>query len=321
MNRSRRFACIAAATAALLAPTLAAADYPERPLRFIVATAAGTSADVLARIYADKLKGQLAQPVVVDNKPGANTSIGSDAVAKALPDGYTFGLTSSALVINPWISKPPFDFAKDLVPVARTGETPYLLTINASLPIQNLEQFVAYARANPGKMSCGTYGVGSPPHLALELFKRAAGVDILHIPYKSSAQALPELFTGQLGCVVEPPPGALPYIKSGRLRVIAHTGSGTMAAYPDADPIGKRYPGAAVVGWQAIFAPAATPKPVLEKLRGEWAKVLATPEVEQKLRDAGFEPTRGSMDEFAKIIASDYEKFGRIIREANLRLE
>jgi tripartite-type tricarboxylate transporter receptor subunit TctC len=319
MNRSSRFAFIAAA--ALLSSSLAAADYPDRPLRFIVATAAGTSADALARIYADKLKSQLGQPVVVDNKPGANTSIGSDAVAKAPADGYTFGLTSSALVINPWISKPPFDFAKDLVPVARTGETPYLVTINANLPIQNLEQFVAYAKANPGKMSCGTYGVGSPPHLALELFKRAAGVEILHVPYKSSAQALPELFTGQLGCVVEPPPGALAHIKSGRLRVIAHTGSGTMTAYPDADPIGKRFPGATVVGWQAIFAPAATPKPVLEKLRGEWAKVLAMPEIQQKLRDAGFEPTRGSMEEFAKVIASDYEKFGRVIREANIRLE
>lgn len=319
MNRSRRLALIASTI--LLASGLAAADYPDRPLRFIVATGAGTSADVLARAYAERLKGQLGQPIVVDNKPGANTSIGSDAVAKAAADGYTFGLTSSALVINPWISKPQFDFTKDLVPLARMGETPYLITINASLPVQNLEQFVAYAKANPGKMSCGTYGIGSPPHLALELFKKAAGVDILHVPYKSSALALPELFTGQLGCVVEPPPGALPHIKSGRLRVIAHTGSGTMAAFPDADPIGKRFPGAAVVGWQAIFAPAATPKPVLERLRAEWAKVLAAPEIQKRLRDAGFEPTSGSMEEFAKIVATDYEKFGRIIREANIRLE
>jgi tripartite-type tricarboxylate transporter receptor subunit TctC len=320
LKRRHALGCLVAATA-LLAPAWAAGQYPERPIRFVVAAGAGTTADMLARSYADKLKSQLGQPVVVDNKPGANTAIGADAVAKAPGDGYTIGLTSSALVINPWIGKQPFNFAKDLAPVAWTGETPYLVTVSAQLPIHNLDEFVAYAKKNPGKLGCGTYGVGSPPHLALELFKQAAGINVLHVPYKSSAQALPELLSGQLGCVVEPPPGTLPQIKSGKLRVIAHTGDRTMSAYPAAEAVGKRYPGAAVVGWQAIFAPASTPKPVLDRLRSEWVKVLANPDVEQKLRDAGFEPAKGSVDEFARILAADHEKFGRIIREAGIRFE
>jgi tripartite-type tricarboxylate transporter receptor subunit TctC len=320
MKRRKSLSYLLAATA-MLAPALAAAEYPDRPVRLVVAAGAGTTADMLARSYADKLKNQLGQPIVVDNKPGANTAIGADAVAKAPGDGYTIGLTSSALVINPWIGKQPFNFAKDLTPVARTGETPYIVTVSAQLPIQNLDEFVAYAKKNPGKLGCGTYGVGSPPHLALELLKQAAGVNILHVPYKSSAQALPELLSGQLGCVVEPPPGTLAHIKTGRLRVIAHTGDRPMSTYPAAEPIGKRYPGAAVVGWQAFFAPSSSPKPVLERLRAEWAKVLASPDIEQKIRDAGFEPAKGSVDDFTKTVAADYEKFGNIIKDAGIRLE
>jgi len=320
MKRRQTLGSLLIATT-MLAPALAAAEYPDRPIRFVVAAGAGTTADMLARTYADKLKNQLGQPVVVDNKPGANTAIGADAVAKAPGDGYTVGLTSSAMVINPWVGKQPFNFAKDLVPIARTGETPYLVTVSAQLPIHNLAEFVAYAKKNPGKLGCGTYGVGSPPHLALELFKQAAGIDVLHVPYKSSAQALPELLSGQLGCVFEPPPGTVGAIKSGKLRVIAHTGDGTMSAYPAAEAVGKRYPGAAVVGWQAIFAPSTTPRPVLERLRVEWEKVLANPEVEQKLRDAGFEPAKGSVGDFAKTLAADYEKFGKIIKDAGVKFE
>ncbi len=304
----------------LLAPALAAADFPDKPVKFIVAAGPGTTADTLARIYADKLKTQLGQPVVVDNKPGANTAIANDALAKSPADGYTIALTSSALVINPWIAKQSVNW-KDLAPVARTGETPYIVTIDAKLPVQNLEQFIAYAKANPGKVSCGTYGVGSPPHLGIELFKKAAGIDILHVPYKTSGQALPELFSGQLNCVFEPPPGSLQHIKTGRLRVIAHTGDAPMPSLPEAEPIGKRFPGASVVGWQGIFAPASTPKPVLDRLRAEWAKVLAAPDVQQKLRDAGFQPSAASIDDIGKAIASDYDKFGKVIKDAGIRLE
>ncbi len=307
--------------ATMLAPALAAADFPDRPLRLVVASAAGSSADILARVYAERLKNQIGQPVVVDNRPGANGAIGADAVAKAPADGYTMLLHSSSLAINPWIVKQPFNFMQDLTPVARTAETPYLVTVSAQLPVQNLEDFIAHAKKNPGRLSCGTYGIGSPPHLALELLKPAAGINVLHVPYKSSAQALPDLFSGQLACVIEPPPGSVQHIQSGRLRVIAHTGDAENSVLPGVEPIGKRYPGVAVVGWQAIFAPSSTPKPVLERLRAEWAAVVASPEVAQKIREAGFQPSKGSFDDFAKTVETDYEKFGKIIKETGIRLE
>lgn len=309
------------ATALMLAPALAAAEFPDRPLRLIVPFPAGGVSDILGRSYADKLKDQLGQPVIVDNRPGATGAIGTETAIRAPADGYTLVLNSSALVINPWFGKQPFDYAKDLTPIARTGETPYIVTVDAKLPIQNLEQFIAYSKTNPGKLGCGTYGNGSPPHLALELFKLSAGVDILHVPYKTSIQAVPDMFSGQLGCVFEPPPGSIAHVKSGRLRIVAHTGPGAMASYPGVDAIGKRYPGAAVIGWQAIFVASATPKPVVERLRSAMAKALATPELQQKLRDAGFEPSTGSLDDFEKEIAADHEKYGKVIKATGIRLE
>lgn len=305
----------------MLAPALAAADYPDKPIRLIVPYAPGGAADLLARSYAEKLKDQLGQPIVVDNKPGATGAIGTDAAAKAPGDGYTLVLNSSALVINPWLVKQPFDFMKDLTPVARTAETPYVLMVDAKLPIQNLDQLIAYAKKNPGKLGCGTYGTGSPPNLALELFKQAAGVNILHVPYKTFSQSLPDLLSGQLGCSIDLPTVPAPFVKSGRLRAIAHTGVGTMDAYPGAEPIGKRYPEATVIGWQAIFAPSSTPKPVLDRLRVEWAKALASPEVQKQIREAGYQPSSGSIDTFAKEIATDYEKFGKVIKATGIRLE
>lgn len=306
---------------ALCLPAMAMADFPDKPLKLVVATAPGSVADLLGRVYAEKVKNQVGQPVIVDNKPGATGAIGADAVAKSPADGYTLLLHSSALVINPWIAKQPFDFLKDLTPVARTAETPYIITISATLPFQDLAQFVAYAKQNPGKLSCGTYGVGSPPHLSLELLKQAAGVNILHVPYKSSGQALPDLFSGQLSCLIEPPPGSVQHVKSGRLRVIAHTGDTPNSAFPGVEPVGKRYPAATVVGWQAVFAPSGTPKPVLDRLRTEWAKAIASPEVEQKIREAGFQTQSGSFDDFSKTVLNDYDKFGKIIKETGIKLE
>jgi tripartite-type tricarboxylate transporter receptor subunit TctC len=305
---------------AALVPMVAAAQYPDRPIRFIVASGAGSSADVLSRIYAEKLKVQLGQPVVVENRPGATGAIGADAVAKAPGDGYTILLNSSALTINPWIARQPFNVLQDLSPIARTADTPYIVTVNAQT-YRDFDQFLAHAKTNPGKVQCATYGIGSPPHLALELFKRASGAHILHIPYKTSSQAIPEILSGQLDCIVEPPPGAQALIKSGRLRVIAHTGAVPSSVFADAEPIGRRYPSAAVVGWQAILAPSSTPKPVLERLRTEFAKVIDSPDVQARVREAGFQPATEPVEEFANTIRSDYEKFGKIIKDSGIKLE
>ncbi len=304
----------------MLAPALAAADYPDKPLRFVVPYAPGGAADILARAYADKLKDQMGQPIVVENKPGATGTIGTDAVAKAPGDGYTMVLNSNAIVINPWLVKQPFDVMKDLTPVARTAETSYLVMVGAKLPIHNFDEFIAYAKNHPGKLECSSYGSGSPPHIALELLKKAAGVDILHVPYKTFSQTLPDLLSGQLGCAFDVPTVPLPYVRSGQLRAIAHTGQGKMELYPEAAPIGARYPAATVVGWQAIFTPSSTPKPVLERLRTGWAKALVHPEVQQKIREAGFQSSNKSMEDFEKEIADDHEKYGRVIKETGIKI-
>ena len=309
------------ALAVLLAPALAAADYPDKPLRFVVPYAPGGAADNLARTYAEKLKEQMGQPVVVENKPGATGAIGTDAVAKAPGDGYSMVLNSSAIVINPWLVRQPFDVMKDLVPVARAAESSYVVLVGARLPIHNLDEFIAYARANPGKLECSSYGNGSPPHIALELFKKAAGVNILHVPYKTFSQALPDLLSGQLGCSIDLPTVPQPFVKSGQLRAIAHTGNGQMPMYPGAEPFGKRFPAATVVGWQGIFAASSTPRPVLERLRTGWAKALAHPDVQQKIRDAGYQYASVPVDVFVKEIAGDYEKYGKIIRETGIKAE
>jgi tripartite-type tricarboxylate transporter receptor subunit TctC len=307
--------------AALAAPTLAIADYPDKPIKLVVPYPAGGVADILGRTYANKIKDQLGQPVLVDNKPGATGAIGSDAVAKAPGDGYTLLLNSSALVVNPWIVKQPFNFQKDLTPVARAAGTAYVVVIDAKLPIQNFEQFLAYAKKNPGKLGCATYGIGSPPHLALELLKQSAGLDILHVPYKTFAQALPDIATGQLGCAFDLPIQVDEFVKSGHLRAVAVTGDAVMAMFPQAEPFGKRFPEATVVGWQGIFAPATTPKPLLDKLRAEWAKALASPDIQQKIRENGQQPSIGTLDDFSREIASDYEKFGRVVKATGIKIE
>lgn len=306
--------------ASALLPGLAPAEFPERPVKLVVASAPGTVADLLARLYAERLRTALNQPVVVDNKAGATGAIAADAVAKAPGDGYTIMLNSSALAINPWIRKQPFNFLQDLTPVARTADTPYIITVNPQ-KFQNFDQMLAFAKQNPGKLECATYGVGSPPHLALELFKRAAGIYVLHVPYKSSGQAVPELLSGDIGCLVEPPPGAQALLNSGRLRVVAHTGASANNLYPHAEAIGQRFPSATVVGWQAILAPASTPQPVLQRLRTEFAQLLAQPELQNKLREAGFEPSSEGVSDFLKTMEADYQKFGRIIQDAGIRFD
>lgn len=303
-----------------LAATLAHADYPDHPVKIIVGAAAGGAADILARGYAEQLKERIGQPVIVDNKPGATGGIGANALAKSPADGYSIGLNSSAMVINPWLVKQPFDVMKDLVPVARAAETPYVVMVSAKLPVKNLDDFVAYAKANPGKLDCATYGVGSPPHLALEMFKQAAGIEVLHVPYKTFAQSLPDLISGQIDCSIDLPTVPLPHVKSGQLRAIAHTGHGRMALYPEAEPFGQRFGSATVTGWQAIFAPAATPRPVLERLRTEWVALLGHPDVQKLIRESGYLPSNGTVDAFAKEMAADYERFGRIVKETGMRL-
>lgn len=296
------------------------ANYPSRPVKLVVPFSAGGAPDTMSRTYADQLKERLGQPVIIENRPGASGSIGAAAVARAPADGYTMVLNTSAMSIMPWVVKQPFDFRKDLTPIAYTAFTPYVVTVSPKLPVRSLDEFIAYAKKNPGKLTCGTYGVASPPHLALELLMDAAGIDIVHASYTNFGQAFPDLLSGQLDCSIDPPTLPAPHVATGRIHAIAHTGTQPMALFPTIDAIGKRYPDIAVLGWQAIYAPAGLPTPLRERLISDWRHVLDTPEVKERIRTAGFETSNMSMDDFSKLMEADYEKFGRIIKARNIRL-
>lgn len=305
------------AVGSLAIQPVAYAQYPERPVRFVIPFVAGSAPDIMARFYAERLKEELKQPIVVDNKPGATAAIGADLVAKSAADGYTILLNSNTLFINPWFRSQPFDVFKDLVPIIRTAHTPYLVSIRPSLAVNNLAEFIDYARKNPEKLACGTYGIGSPPHLALEMLNNAAGVNIRHIPYKTFGQALPDLMGGQLDCSIDPPTVPLQQVSAGRIRAIAHTGTSAnvITGLPQLDPIGKYYPSATVVGWQAIYAPAGIPAPVLAHLRSAWKSVLTDPKIIQKIKEAGFEPLGDSIESFEAAMKSDYQRYGDIIKK------
>lgn len=301
-------------------PGLAQSTFPDRPLRLVVSFAPGSVTDTMGRFYADKLKDQLKQPIFVENKPGASGAIGVDNVAKSRPDGYSMVLTSSAIVINPLLGKQPFDLFKDLTPIVRPAQTPYALVVNNKMPVNSLDEFIEHARKNPGKLTCANYGVGSPPHIALELLKKEAKIDILSVPFNNSTAIVGALVEGQIDCSLEPPNHVLAgNVANGRFRVIAHTGEGVMDLFPKADAFGRKYPKAVIVGWQGVFAPANTPRPVVDRLHQEWVRMLNNPEIVQKIRDVGFAPVADPLETFTQSISQEYEKLAAVIRDNNIR--
>lgn len=301
--------------------TLAHAEYPEKPVKLVVAFPGGTVPDIMARSYGEKLKTIWSQPLVIDSRPGATGTVGADLVARAPGDGYTLLLNSSGLMISPWLVKIRFDVFNDLVPVIRTAYTPYLFLVSGKLPVKDFNEFLAYAKKNPGKLTCATYGIGSPPHMALEMLNREAGVKIVHVPY-ATTNSMPDTVSGNVDCTIAPPLGQDQYVKTGAVRVLAHSGDKTWPMFPDAVPVGKNYPAAAVLGWQAIFAPASTPKPLLDKLRADWARTLSDPVIVQKVREIGFEPMGdSSIEQATRSMREEHEKFGEVIRTLGIKAQ
>ena len=299
---------------------MAQGSFPDRPLRLVVSFAPGSVTDVMGRFYGERLKDQLKQPIVVENKPGASGAIGVDAIAKSKPDGYSMVLTSSAIVINPLLGKQPFDLFKDLIPIVRPAQTPYALAVNNKMPVNSLDDFIDYAKKNPGKLTCANYGVGSPPQIALELLKKEAKIDILSVPFNNSTAIVGALVEGQIDCSLEPPNHVLAgNVANGRFKVIAHTGDGILDMFPKADAFGRKYPKAVMVGWQGVFVAAGTPKPIVDRPHQEWVRMLQAPDIAQKIRDIGFAPVGDPLENFTQSIAQEYEKFSVVIRENNIR--
>jgi tripartite-type tricarboxylate transporter receptor subunit TctC len=299
-------------------------DYPSRSIKLVVTFTMGGASDLAARVVGQKLSEKLGQPVVVENRLGANGTIGTQIVAQSPPDGYTLVIgTNPNITINPHLRKLSFDPMKDLVPVAMLTVTPMMLFVNPSVvPVKNLAEFVAYVKARPGKVDYASAGSGSLAHLAGELLKLSAGISMVHVPYKGGTLGVNDVLAGQVGSMFASVPAVLPQIRSGRLRAIATTGTQRSVFAPDIPTIAESgYPDVEALLWNGLFAPAGTPEPVLRKLRQEVRTILARSDVKDLLIKQGAEAMPMSDRQFRDFVQREHARWGRVIREATIKAE
>ena len=309
---------------AVLAVTVSAQSYPTKPIRLVVPFPAGGTTDVLARAAAQKLTETLGQPVVVDTRPGAGGNIGAELVAKSPPDGYTLLMgTVGTHAINPSLyPKMPYDHVRDFVPVILVAGVPNVLVINPALPVNSVQELIAYAKANPGKLNFASSGNGTSIHLSGELFKTMAGVQITHVPYKGSAPALQDLVGGQVQLMFDNLPSALALIKGGRLKALAVTSKERAPALPDVPTMAESgLPGFEASSWFGLLAPAGTPQPVVAKLNAEIAKWLASPEAKEKLLAQGANAAGGTPEDFTRHIAAETAKWQKVVKESGAKVD
>jgi tripartite-type tricarboxylate transporter receptor subunit TctC len=309
------------ACAALAAPAQQA--YPNKPLRILVPFPGGGSLDQVARLVGEKLTLAWGQPVVVDNRPGGNTVIGTLAAAKAPPDGHTILLTASTHVINPLLmANLPYDSDKDFIPVAIVIQSNFVLVVNPSVPANNLQEFITYVKARPDKVDYASSGQGNGNHIAAEMFNQIAGTKMKHVPYKGGSQATQDVLGGVVPVLFSVPSTIIPHVKSGKLRALAYTGSKPprgLTGVPSFAQAGL--PAYDLNSWQGFMLPAGTPKPIVDKLAAEIMRIMADPELQEKLAGAGQEVWINGPEAFATIMKSDAQKFGQIIRTANIKLD
>jgi len=298
-------------------------DYPNRTVRIIVPFAPGGSTDVVARILADKLGTELKQSFVVENRAGAGGNIGADVVAKASPDGYTLLMgTTGVLAINKYLYKEmAFDPERDLVPVSYTSLITNILVVNPQVPAKTVSELVALARAKPGVLTFASSGAGSSTHLSAELFKSMAGVDILHVPYKGSSQAITDLMGGQVTMLFDNAPSSIPFVEQGKLRALAVTSTKRLPNLPDVPTLDEAgVKGYESLSWSGIMAPAGTPKRVIDKLNAAIDKILRDPDVKQRFASLGVDPVGGPPEAFSRHIRAESEKWARVVKTANITL-
>ncbi len=310
----RRFLCLAGA--AMAAPAVAFAQaYPTRPVHMVVGFAAGGGADIMARLIGQALAQRLGQQIVVDNRPGAGTNIATEVVAKAAPDGYTLLLANSPNAINATLyDNLSFDFVRDIAPVASIGRVPLVMVVNPALPAKTIPEFIAYAKANPGKVNMGSGGNGAPDHMSGELFKAMAGVGILHVPYRGVAPAIADLLGGQVQVIFGTMPAVIALIKSGKLRALGVTTATRSNELPDVPSIGEFVPGYEASQWYGIGAPKGTPADVIERLNRETNAVLADPKMQARLAELGASVLSGSPADFGKLIVDETGKWAKVVK-------
>ena len=298
--------------------------YPTKPIRLVVPFPAGGATDILAREVAKHLTETWGQSVVVDNRPGAGGNIGSELVAKAPPDGYTLEMgTVGTHAINASLyAKMPYDHVKDFVPVILVAGVPNVLVVNPSVPVNSVQELIAYAKANPGKLNFASSGAGTSIHLSGELFKVMAGVQMMHVPYKGSAPALQDLIGGQVQLMFDNLPPSLPQIKAGKLRALAVTSATRAPALPDTPTIAEAgLPGFEASSWFGVLAPAGTPPAIVAKLNAEIAKWLGSPEAKEKLAGVGANIAGGTPDDFARHIQAETAKWAKVVKESGAKVD
>jgi len=314
-----------AAVLALCATLPAAAqEWPAKPIRIVVPFSPGGVADNSARVIADKLGARLGQQVIVENRAGASGNIGSEAVAKAAPDGYTLLLGfDGTMVINPHVfAKLPFDTLRDFQPVTKLGDATLILVAHPSLPANSLPELIAYSKAQPGGVAYGTSGTGGTPHLAGELLVQRSGAKLVHVPYKGGGQAIGDVVGGQIPLVYTAIATAQQYVKSGRLKAIAVSSGKRASALPDVPTfVEGGQPGFVVDSWVGILAPSRTPRPIVDRLQKEIAAVLADPEVKARYEVLGIEPVGNTPDQFAAQIKADLGRWEQVVKQAGIKVD
>jgi tripartite-type tricarboxylate transporter receptor subunit TctC len=321
----RRFLQLAALSAVLPAVSRIARaqeSYPARPVRLLVGFAAGGPADTVARLTAQWLSERLRQQVVVENRVGGGSNIAAEAVVRSPPDGYTLLYVTVSNAVNATLyDKLSFDLIRDMVPIASISRSPGVLEVNPSFPARTVPEFIAYAKANPGKINMASAGPGSAPHLYTELFKMMTGVDVVQVHYRGSGPALPDLLAGQVQAMFDPIASSIGHIRAGRLRPLAVTTATRLEVLPDIPTVGEFVPGYEASGWYGIGAVRNTPAEIVDRLNGEVNAALADPRMKARFADLGVAVLPGSPADFGKLLADDTEKWAKVIRTANIKPE
>ena len=298
-----------------------AQSYPNKPIRFIVAMPPGGTTDIIARIIGQKLTESWGQQVLVDNRPGASGIVGMEMGAKAVPDGYTIIVTpSNTYAINPSLFKKlPYDVVKDFAPVAVLAQNPFVLLLHPSVPANSVKELIALAKSKPGQINYSSVGIGTAFHLAMEMFKSMAGIDLVHVPYKGAAASLTALLSGEVTVAFDALLTTTPHVKAGRLKALAVTGVKRAPELPNLPTMAEAgLPGYLVMGGFGVFAPAATPKEIVTKLNAEIVKILHMPDVRERFFGLGAEPVGNTPEQFAAIIKSEIAKWAKVIKDANI---
>ena len=295
--------------------------YPTKPIRLVVTFPTGGAPDILARLFSEK--AQLGQPVVIDNKPGAGGNIGSDIVAKSPGDGHTIvmGTVGTHSINGALYEKMPYDMVKNFTPISLIASAPNLLVVNNDLPVKTVPELIAYMKANPNKLSYASPGIGTSVHMSGELFKSLTGTSMTHVPYKGRQFYVPDLLGGSVQLVFDNMPSALPLAKEGKIRAIAQTTAKRSAAAPDVPTVAETLPGFEAITWFAMFAPANTPKPVIDRLNAEVLRVFKLPEVAERIKTLGLEAVLSSPDELAKYQATEIVKWAKVVKDSGAKAE